>query len=165
MSHNLWQKCFLSECWNQETMIFVKEKKESQNIATATVTKPWFYSPHQILHQFIQCSKKQLSINPMPDNSAENCEYDEWSPYSECSVTCGQGKKFSQRFLKKYSVRFQIHSKFKLESYWLSRQQFETDSEHFANHSKFEKLIVFNLNVNQAMKIFVFIILHKSAVD
>ena len=33
-------------------MIFVKEKKESQNIATATLTKPWFYSPHQILHQY-----------------------------------------------------------------------------------------------------------------
>ena len=45
------KKCFLSECWNLETMIFVKEKKESQNIATATVIKPWFHPPHHILHQ------------------------------------------------------------------------------------------------------------------
>ena len=81
-------------------MIFVKEKKESQNIATATVTKPWFYSPHQILHQY-SVVKKELSIKPMSDNSAENCEYDEWSPYSECSVTCGQGKKVFAKIFEK----------------------------------------------------------------
>ena len=34
---------------------------------------------------------------------------------------------------------------------------FETVSKHFANLSKFVKLIVSNLNANPAMKIFVFI--------
>ena len=50
----------------------------------------------------------------------------------------------------------QFSFKLKIEAYW--PHHFETHSKLFANLLKFEKLIVSNRNVNQAMKIFVFII-------